>query len=99
MYVRQRRQRTTPEPEKLTSGMGCSGGARASGWITAPIGTKMTPIAANAMITAFGVRIGRHALSVCCLKGVFAGRFEPSPSEATIARVAQRGATPQPRKN
>jgi hypothetical protein len=32
------------------------------------------------------------------LKGVFAGRFEPSPSEATIARAAELGATPGPRK-
>ena len=63
------------------------------------MGMKMAPMVKKVMTTARGVRIGRHALSVCCLKGVFAGRFEPSPSEATIARVAQRGATPRPRKN
>lgn len=37
-----------------------------------PIGMKMSPTSANDPMTQFGVRIGCHAFSFCCLKGVSA---------------------------
>ena len=44
--------------------------------IMMPIGMKTMPTMAKVMITAVGVRMGRHALSVCCRNGVSSGRLD-----------------------
>ena len=39
----------------------------------APTGTKMMPTTEKSRTTSRGVRIGRHALSVCCVSGDLSG--------------------------
>ena len=46
-----------------------------------PIGMKMTPTAAKSAMTIRGVKIGRHALSVCCLKAESADNCTVGRSE------------------
>ncbi|KAI9913264.1 hypothetical protein PsorP6_004959 [Peronosclerospora sorghi] len=38
-------------------------------WSTMPTGIKIRPTTANVLMTQFGVRMGCHALSFCCLNG------------------------------
>lgn len=52
---------------------------------TIPTGMKMRPISTKLRITAFGVRIGCQALSLCCLKALSGSM---SHEASTILRTA-----------
>lgn len=49
-----------------------------------PVGINATPTAMNAAITIRGVIMGCQADIVCCMKGVFLGRFSPATAAAGI---------------
>jgi hypothetical protein len=46
-----------------------------------PSGTKMSPMMKNEIMTAFGVKIGCHAGSFCCLNGLLTKRSGKQKNE------------------
>ena len=62
-----------------------------SAMIKHPMGMKTQPTRKKVRMTTLGVRIGRHALSVCCLKGLLSGGgMGPAAAAARSAGLLQR---------
>lgn len=68
--------------------------------MTAPTGMKTMPTTLKSKMTSRGVRIGRHALRVCCLNAVSAARdvhFACQPGACKRRMLRPRARTRCPR--